>query len=572
MRVLFLLLLLALPLAADTPVIAGDGDLLPAGKFAVCAPRAQAGPVTIRNLDSGATVADLGVSTLLPAIAVSPEGDWLVLATGDQLQAFRFTTATRTGQAAFPGARALAASPDGKQLAAYVPGNITLLSPQLKPVRSWPITATGVALRFDGPSKVVLDGEDGTAHAWDLNGKEQPGGAAQPLPSPAAPSGRTTFTSQVYDTPERLYANTANPGQLWRFGASAAVINATALAVDRGLSPDGKTILIWREKQIEALDPTSGTRRWAVPLPGQLPTEEALVQPRAVWSADGKKVAIGAKMVPASTLVLDVASGRPVSSIPGLDWILSTDGKLALGTGQTGQLRFVNTVTLDGQNVKGVPNTTHAAFAPDGELIVLHGNEGFLLLQDGQVQAQKVFKKPVVAGVPVWSPDGLRCAMGAFKGTSHILDLVKRDLVEIKVPSEVGDFRWSPDGRWLVSTGGPVTGLWQVTPREFKLIKQFRFDLAPDVTFSSDSRRLLVNRSRDLEIRSLPDGQLLGRLQAFGDKDWLVYTPDGHYDGTEGGIAKLGLRGATLADYTPAAQRAELRKPGLLGSLLRVEP
>ena len=117
-----------------------------------------------------------------------------------------------------------------------------------------------------------------------------------------------------------------------------------------------------------------------------------------------------------------------------------------------------------------------------------------------------------------------------------------------------------------------MTGLWQVTPREFKLIKQFRFDLAPDVTFSSDSRRLLVNRSRDLEIRSLPDGQLLGRLQAFGDKDWLVYTPDGHYDGTEGGIARLGLRGATLADYTPAAQRAELRKPGLLGSLLRVEP
>jgi len=515
------------------------------------------------------------VCAVLQAVAASPDGDWVVVAAGNQLHAYRFSTATRTGQTAFPQARLLAASLDGKLLAVYSPKKLTLLSPTtLKPVRSWPVEGEGASLLFDGPNRLVLGSSDGKALSWDLTGKAQPAGAAPTLPSPTAAPERTTFAAGLFDTPERLCLNTLNPHQLWRFSGTAAVVNSTAFALADGLSPDGKTLLIFRDNQVEAFEPTSSTRKWAVPLPGQLPAELEKLQPRAAWSIDGRKVGIAAAMEPPSTLILDVASGRPISSLPGLDWVLSADGKLALGTDKAGQFRFVNTVTGDGQGMKGVPVGTRAAFGPpDGVLIALQGPEGFLLLNDGQVQARKDYKPPVQAFAPVWSPDGLRCALPALKGAPHLLDLVKRHLFELKQPSEASQFRFSPDGKWLVSSGPTVSGLWQVTPRECKLVKQFRFDpgsaTPPEVSFSADSRRLLVNRFRDVEIRSLPEGQLLGRLQAFGDKDWLVYTPDGHYDGSEGGLAKLGLRGATLADFTSATKRPELRRPGLLQEILR---
>lgn len=576
MRVLLLLLFLVLPLAAETPVVQADGDLLPAGRFAICAPYGTVpGPVTIRNLDSGATVADLGVCALLQATAASPEGDWLVVAVGDQLLAYRFTTATRSGQMAFPEARLLAASLDGKLLAVYSPKKITLLSPQLKPVRTWPVEAEGTALRFEGPNLLVLAGADGKAYGWDLTGKAQPAAAPPALPSPAAGPERTTVTSELFDTPERLCLNSGNPHQLWRFGAAGTVVNSTAFALGNGLSPDGKTLLIFRDNTVEALEPGASTRRWAVPLPGQLPSEAAKLQPRASWSHDSRKVAIAAQMVPPSTLILDATNGRPISSLPGVNWILSSDGKLAMGTDTEGVYRFVNVVTGDGQNMKGVPAGTLASFAPpDGVLIAMHGPDGFLLLNDGQVQARKEFKHPVQAFTPAWSPDGKRCALPALKGPSHLLDLVRRGLFELK--QQATGFAFSPDGKWLVSSGGPVTGLWQVAPRECKLLKDFRWDpgsaTPPQLSFSADSRRLLVNRTRDVEIRSVPDGQLLGRLQVFGEKDWLVYAPDGRYDGTEGGIAKLGLRGATLADYAPAAQVPQLRRPGLLQEILRDKP
>src|SRR5262249_4051549 len=72
-----------------------------------------------------------------------------------------------------------------------------------------------------------------------------------------------------------------------------------------------------------------------------------------------------------------------------------------------------------------------------------------------------------------------------------------------------------------------------------------------------------------LWLRDVATGKELCRLHSFGaGKEWLVTTPEGLFDGTEGGQRLVTLREAgTLKLIEDESARRRLYRPGLLATL-----
>ncbi len=66
---------------------------------------------------------------------------------------------------------------------------------------------------------------------------------------------------------------------------------------------------------------------------------------------------------------------------------------------------------------------------------------------------------------------------------------------------------------------------------------------------------------------------LLSLMTFDGGKDWLVHTPDGRYDGSEGGRKLVTFRVGAEQKLVPGEQLAkEFYRPGLLQQILAAKP
>ena len=101
-----------------------------------------------------------------------------------------------------------------------------------------------------------------------------------------------------------------------------------------------------------------------------------------------------------------------------------------------------------------------------------------------------------------------------------------------------GDACFSNDNKYIVLDDSVNLNMFEIsTGNKIRTFKTNNFGL--DLCFSSDDTKLYVTGGGKLQCYSVKTGELLVELYVDKTGDYLVYTPDGYFTGTEGGINKF---------------------------------
>lgn len=351
------------------------------------------------------------------------------------------------------------------------------------------------------------------------------------------------------------------------------------------------------ERQV---DVSAGQRlHIAVPQPGPEKAAVIGVQPlvpinSAAVSSDGKYIALG---LDSRTVVLwDTASGRPVRTLSGhqkpvLSVAFSPDGKKLLsGSADTTVVLWEVETGKQLRTYKGHAGAVvSAAFAPDGKRFLTGSPEGLAIVweTDTGEQIHKLKWKGIL-GV-AYSPDGNTLATASVDFTATLWDAKNgKQLSLLRGHREdVNCVAFSPDSRRVVTGSSDDTGaVWDVTtgtritrtrghtvnvnsaaftPDGRRVITGEREELVvmadaatgtPLRTFvghgaeilsivpSTDGKTMLTgSRDGTARIWDLTTGRELLTLTTDGTgKAWAAVSPDGLFDGSEGGRKVLGYR------------------------------
>lgn len=271
------------------------------------------------------------------------------------------------------------------------------------------------------------------------------------------------------------------------------------------------------------------------------------------------------------------------SDVNALAW--SADGRRALSVGQ-GSLLLLD---LEGMKpLATLPlghqfNSDAVAFSPDGRY-------GFSGDTKGDVQVWELAAArrvrildhgPSVHGIAP-SPDGRRLVSG---GSLHSIMGNYRDTLKIwdweagrqlhtfgSYKKSVKAVHFSADGRYIL-TGGDELLLWEA--QSGRVVHRFagHADDVRAVAFLPDGRRILsAGRDGTVRLWDLASGRELVQLVSFDDGEWIAATPEGYYEASPGGDARLNVRvgGAVygIENYREAFFRPDLVSIALGGGSL----
>lgn len=174
------------------------------------------------------------------------------------------------------------------------------------------------------------------------------------------------------------------------------------------------------------------------------------------------------------------------------------------------------------------------AFLPDGSRVVTAGDDGQVVLWDpatGKKVSGIQFDSPIAAIAP--SADGKLVAVGCADRTAAVVSTASGEKTVMRGHEGAVDaVAFRPDGKILITASREdgTARLWNVA-----------------------------------------DGKELARIVSVANsQDWLVFTPEGSYDGSEGGRKLAAFRIGDQLEVQPAEQfSAEFYqpKPGLLGKI-----
>jgi WD40 repeat protein len=214
-------------------------------------------------------------------------------------------------------------------------------------------------------------------------------------------------------------------------------------------------------------------------------------------SGDGKRVAISDSvrraMLPTMTVrVREVVGGREVGrlSCPGLGPVsLSRDGtRLAVASGSTSVLEVATGRTL--AVLPGTESVFPAAFSPDGKWVATSIQDRVILWDLATSRPLHRLRAPIgYISQMAFSPDGKRLAAAGV--ATAVWDVVSgEELVTLRGAGFPVAFH--ADGRSVVSGGdGSVARLWDVTsPQDARLLQGG--DEIAAIAFSPDGRRLVT--------------------------------------------------------------------------------
>lgn len=328
-------------------------------------------------------------------------------------------------------------------------------------------------------------------------------------------------------------------------------------------SPDGSSVVVGDASEGSLLyDAVTGVLR------RRLRDEKFLA-----FSPDGQTLALLAEK---SLALQNTPSGETFARLPITDpqsWtrafyhrgaVFSPDGAILTDGSRFWNPRTGKTWPLNWKTDYGTPMTF--AFAPNGRTLAV-GARRFRRPTEGGTTLN-------VPAISLWDVQ-----TGARIGGFHALDVTGADRLH-----------FSPDGRFLLNVGEREVhknGSLQVRDaRTGRRLQDYK-DRSGGV-FSPDSRHLLTFGKENIEFREARSGRILATLTLLLPADalqqtgrfsppsqpfqteWVVTTPDGRYDHSEGAETalqwRMGSRLLPLHTYAPT-----YRKQGLLETVLKAQ-
>jgi len=293
---------------------------------------------------------------------------------------------------------------------------------------------------------------------------------------------------------------------------------------------------------------------WDVAAGQELKTLKAYSSNRLsfAFSPDGKMFASG---VDNTIKLSDVPSGEELKTLKGhssfvFSVAFSPDGKTLASGSSDDTVKLLDIAsgqewkTLNGHS----DHVTSVAFSPDGKVLASGSKDATIRLWDvASGQELKTLKGQSSDVYSIaFSPDGTKLGSGG-SDTVDLWDVSSgRELITIK---RYGNYfysvAFSPDGKMLasgsqdtnISSEDATIKLWDVASGlELKTLKGHS-SYFTSVVFSPDGKTL-ASRSADSSIGlwDLGSGDELASLIALDEKEWVVVTPDGRFDGSLDGM------------------------------------
>lgn len=132
---------------------------------------------------------------------------------------------------------------------------------------------------------------------------------------------------------------------------------------------------------------------------------------------------------------------------------------------------------------------------------------------------------------------------------------------------------FSPDGRTLTSASQDETlKLWDITDGRLLRTLAGHVNAVEGIAYSPDGDTLAAGGRSGMRLFDPFTGKELCQLHSFDNDDWLVTTPEGLFDGNEGGQQRVFYRVGEGLEIAPVAfYRDSYYRAGLLARLMKGE-
>ena len=365
----------------------------------------------------------------------------------------------------------------------------------------------------------------------------------------------------------------------------------TEAAARIAFSPDGKMLAYsnrGRQRTVKLWNISSGREH------STMKGEQAAVGSESVaFSPDSRSIVSGetfttAKIWDAETGAEKVTvgerspTGNPAGELSH-SIVYTADGQYLISVDSTGRVTFWNAAT---GKALGRFDSSRAEFnaiavSADGRALATAGygkgtlSKGGIALWDiatGRIRA--TLPHPGVIETVAFSSDGGKLASGGEDGTIRLWNVATGAAARVIKASkqEIRAVAFTPDGSKLVSGGrDAMVRVFDVGTGVGLHAMPTGSDGVFSIAVSADGR-IAASGDFDAGVKlwDIATGRELARVIAVDERDWLVITPDGLFDGSPGAWNLVMWRfGANTFDVLPAeAFFNEFFHPGLLTDLL----